>query len=312
MAVEAARRPSVVTPGNHDGVHLGHRALVRAARERAARDGLETLAMFFDPHPTAVLSPERAPVLLTTPSRRVDILRSAGADDVLVLPFTPEFASLSPRAFVEEVLIRRCAAKAVVVGPDFQFGHKRAGTIDTLRELGAEYGYDVIVVPPVMFEGAPSSSTRIRKGLAEGDVRAAAGMLTRVHDVDGVVVEGDRRGRTIGFPTANLRIEAGAVPADGVYAVVARRLDEPGGPRLLGVANLGARPTFDRDRSFEVHLFDFDASIYGERLRVGFVERLRGVEKFPSLDALVARIHLDCDAARVALAAVPEERLGWL
>lgn len=312
MANEASRRPSVVTPGNHDGVHLGHRALVRAARERGAAEGLATLAMFFDPHPTAVLSPERAPVLLTPPERRVEILRRAGADDVLVLPFTPAFASLSPRAFVEEVLIRRCAARSVVVGPDFQFGHKRAGTIATLRELGGEYGFDVIVVPPVMFEGAPSSSTRIRKVLGEGDVRAAAGMLTRVHDVDGVVIEGDRRGRTIGFPTANLRVDAGAMPSDGVYAVIAKRLDAADGTVLTGVANLGTRPTFDRDKSFEVFLFDFDASIYGERLRVGFVDRIRGVERFESLDALVAQIRRDCETAKARISAAPKELLSWL
>jgi len=271
--------------------------------------------MFFDPHPTAVLTPERAPVLLTRPERRVEILRRVGADDVVVLPFTTEFACLSPREFAAEVLIRRCGARAVVVGPDFQFGHKRAGTIDTLRELGGEYGYDVIVVPPVMFEGAPSSSTRIRRVLAEGDVRTARGMLARVHDVDGTVVEGDRRGRTIGFPTANLSVDGGALPGDGVYSVVARRIDasgEEGSTILEGVANLGARPTFDRDRSFEVHLFDFDRSIYGERLRVGFVERVRGVTKFASLEALVAQIRNDCDTARAQIASMPKEFASWL
>lgn len=302
----------MVTPGNHDGVHLGHRALVTAARQRARKEGLATLAMFFDPHPTAVLTPDRAPVLLTRPDRRVEVLEQAGADEVLVLPFTAEFASLSPRAFVEEVLIRRCGARAVVVGPDFQFGHKRAGTIDTLRELGRELGYEVIVVPPVMFEGAPSSSTRIRKLLCDGDVRTAARMLTRVHDVDGLVVQGDQRGRTIGFPTANLVVDVGALPGDGVYSVVARRIDTNDRTALHGVANLGARPTVGRDKTFEVHLFGFDRTIYGETLRVGFVDRVRDVTRFESVDALVAQIARDCETAKRQLAEIPKELIAWL
>ncbi len=182
-----------MTPGNHDGVHLGHRALVDAAKARAARDGLVTTAMFFDPHPTSLLAPERAPTLLTSPTRRVEILKGAGADEVFVMPFDEEFASLTPRAFAEKVLVETCGARCVVVGPDFHFGTKRSGNVQTLRALGEELGYDVIVVPPALFEGEPSSSTRIRKCLREGDVVAAAGMLTRVHEVTGKVVHGDHR-----------------------------------------------------------------------------------------------------------------------
>lgn len=293
-------------------MHLGHRALVREARQRAARDGLDTLAMFFDPHPTAMLAPERAPTLLTTPERRVTLLRAAGADDVVVMPFTPHFAGLSPREFAETVLIEACAAKSVVVGPDFHFGHKRSGNIDTLRELGVELGYDVIVVPPVMWSDAPSSSTRIRRMLADGDVLAAASMLTRVHDVDGEVVHGDHRGRTLGFPTANLRGDGCMLPADGVYAVVAKRVSDPSGRTLRGVANLGARPTVDRTPTFEVHLFDFDETIYGETLRVGFVERLRGIVRFDGLLALKAQIARDAEAAKAALDGAEKGWLAWL
>ncbi len=268
--------------------------------------------MFFDPHPTAVLTPERAPTLITSPARRIEVLEQAGADEVLALPFTPAFASMSPREFAESVLVETCRARAVVVGPDFHFGHRRSGNIDTLRTLGTELGYEVIVVPPVMFEGEPSSSTRIRRVLMDGDVVQAAGMLTRVHDVDGRVIEGDRRGRTIGFPTANLAVDVGMLPADGVYAVIARRLDDPGSTTLAGVANLGLRPTVDRDRTFEVHLFDFDAEIYGETLRVGFVERLRGVARFDGIEALRAQIARDADHARDALSRAPKEWLRWL
>lgn len=303
--------PSIVTPGNHDGVHVGHRALVRAAKERATREGLRTLAMFFDPHPTSVLAPERAPTLLTTPARRETLLRGAGADDVLVLPFDETFASMSPTAFVEEVLVARCGARGVVVGPDFHFGHKRAGNIDMLCALGATHGFDVTVVPPVIVGDAPSSSTRIRACLRDGDVETAARMLTRVHEVEGRVIEGDKRGRTIGFPTANLGEIAVQRPGDGVYAVLVRRLDRDG-PLLAGVANVGVRPTVDAGRSFEVHLLDFEGDLYGERLRVGVVSRLRGEQKFSSLDALVAQIGRDVANARDALSTPNREHLTWL
>jgi riboflavin kinase/FMN adenylyltransferase len=303
--------PSIVTPGNHDGVHLGHRALVHAARARAAGEGLRTLAMFFDPHPTSVLAPERAPTLLTTPTRRAGLLRSAGADDVLVLPFDQTFASMSPEAFVEEVLVSRCAARGVVVGPDFHFGHKRTGNIDTLRALGHVHGFDVTVVEPVMVEGSPSSSTRIRACLREGDVTAAATMLARLHEVEGVVVEGDKRGRTIGFPTANLADICVQCPADGVYAVVVRVLERDA-PLLFGVANVGVRPTMAAGRSFEVHVFDFEGDLYGARLRVGLAQRLRGEQRFSSLDALVAQIGADVGAARAALTTLRQEWLTWL
>jgi riboflavin kinase/FMN adenylyltransferase len=306
-------RPSVVAPGNHDGVHLGHRALIDAAKARASRDGLLTLAMFFDPHPTQVLAPERAPTLLTLPERRVELLERVGADRALVLPFDAEFAATPPRAFAERVLRDACNARCVVVGPDFHFGARRSGNVDTLRALGEELGYDVIVVPPVTFEGEPSSSTRIRRLLVEGRVEEAAGMLLRFHDVSGLVVEGYRRGRTIGFPTANLAVDPVLLPADGVYAVVARRLDLPSAPLLLGVANLGVRPTLAAGRSVEVHLFDFDGDLYGARLRIGFVARLRDEMKFDGLDALRAQIAEDAEAARAALEAALADptRRGW-
>jgi riboflavin kinase/FMN adenylyltransferase len=259
-----------------------------------------------------VLAPDRAPTLLTTPMRRVEILKRAGADEVLVMPFDEVFASMPPRTFAEKVLIEACGARCVVVGPDFHFGHRRSGNVETLRALGRELGYDVVVVEPVLFEGKPSSSTRIRACLREGDVISAAGMLVRFHEIAGTVVHGDHRGRTIGFPTANLACEDVQLPKDGVYAVVARRLDDTKRVLLGGVANLGVRPTMAAGRSFEVHLFDFDDDLYGAQLRVGLVARLRGEERFPSLDALKAQIAKDCDAARDAVLHAPTEWLSWL
>ena len=305
--------PSVVTPGNHDGVHLGHRALIDAAKKTADQHGWKTLGMFFNPHPTALLAPERAPVLLTSIERRVEIMRRAGCDDVLVLPFDNEFARLTPNEFVQTVLVDACHAKGVVVGPDFHFGHKRSGNIETLRAWGGEDAFLVELVQPVMVGNEAVSSTRIRRVLREdGDVEAAAVMMTRLHEIAGEVVRGDQRGRELGFPTANLDVEPLQLPKDGVYSVVARLLDEPGAELLHGVANLGNRPTFGAGRSVEVHLFGFEGEIYGKRMRIGFASRIRGEAKFDGLEPLKAQIDRDCDAAKNALQRTSPELARWI
>src|SRR5690606_9835633 len=267
-----------------------------------------------DPHPTQLLAPERAPTLLTTPRRRAELLRRAGADEVLVLPFDEPFAATPPRVFAEEILRDRCDARAVVVGPDFHFGAKRAGNVDTLRTLGGELGYGVIVVPPVTYGDSVSSSTRIRRLLREGEVEEASHLLCRFHEVDGEVVTGQQRGRTIGFPTANLDCEPVQLPMDGVYAVVGRRLDVPDAPLLRGVANLGVRPTMAAGRSVEAHFFDFDGDLYGARLRVAFTNRLRAEQKFSGIDELKAQIARDAVEARARLAELftDAERKEWL
>ncbi|MDQ3033978.1 MAG: bifunctional riboflavin kinase/FAD synthetase [Myxococcota bacterium] len=302
-------RSSAVVPGNHDGVHAGHRALIAEARRRAERASLEVVALTFDPHPLTVLTPERAPVPLTTIERRKELLRDAGADDVVVARFDAAYASRPPDEFVEHVLLRDLSAKVIVVGPDFRFGAARTGTIERLRELGAQHELEIGEVAPVELEGIGRvSSTRIREALREGDVERAAVMLGRVHELAGTVIEGNRRGRTIGFPTANLDADPILMPADGVYAVVARVIaPEPlaarhGGALLRGVANLGTRPTFAAGRSVEVHLFDFEGDLYGARLRVGFAHRLRGERKFDGIDALREQIARDAASARAQLA----------
>jgi riboflavin kinase/FMN adenylyltransferase len=298
----------VIAPGNHDGVHLGHRALIRSARAYAHSHGLETCALTFDPHPAAVVDASRGKAMLTQVPRRQELLRSAGADRVRVQNFTPEFAALSPEAFVEALLAK--GARALVVGPDFRFGSGRAGDVDLLHRLARERGFDVLIEPPVVLDGQRVSSTAIRETLCAGDVLHASQLLGRLHELTGQVVRGDQRGRTIGFPTANLDPEPVLPPLDGVYAVRAHVLGAVGAKaRALydGVANLGTRPTFAAGRSLEVHLFDFDRDIYGAQLRVGFVARVRGEQRFSGLPELRAQIARDCDSAREALQRSPAQ-----
>jgi riboflavin kinase/FMN adenylyltransferase len=302
--------PKVIAPGNHDGVHLGHQALVRTARRHAQAHGLRACALTFDPHPVALVAPERAPTPITTIARRTELLLAAGADEVLVQPFTREFANLSAEEFLQALLARE--ARALVVGPDFRFGKNRSGDVGLLERWGAANGLAVIVEPPVRLEGERVSSSAVREAIARGDVAHAAVLLGHVTDLTGLVTEGDRRGRSIGFPTANLATEPVLHPPDGVYAVVARVLDREPRVLLRGVANLGIRPTFAAGRSVEVHLFDFDGDLYGTRLRVGLVTRLREERKFPGLPALRAQITLDCETARGTLQSADEDLWRWI
>jgi riboflavin kinase / FMN adenylyltransferase len=302
--------PGVIAPGNHDGVHLGHQALVRTARTYAHAHGLAAVALTFHPHPAAVVSPEGGPLPLTTVQRRRELLLSAGADDVIVQPFTPDFARLPPDEFVRALSDR--GARAWVVGPDFRFGQNRAGDVDLLQSLAKRHGFEVIVEQPVRVDGERVSSSAVRALIAQGQVELATHLLGHVHDLDGEVVRGYQRGRTLGFPTANLATDPVLHPADGVYAVVARALDREPRRACSGIANLGTRPTFAAERSVEVHLFDFDGDLYGARLRVGFVQRIRSQTKFPDADALKSQIALDCQAARATLQAAGEETWAWI
>jgi riboflavin kinase/FMN adenylyltransferase len=293
--------PVVLTLGNFDGVHLGHQAILRRtlafARERRARAGLLT----FHPHPARVLAPEKAPPLLVPLRGKIELLAASGIDFVWIARFSRPFSQMSPEGFVRDYMLARVDLAGMVVGDNVSFGYKRAGNASVLRELGARFGFEVEVVGPVLREDTRVSSTAVRTAVARGDADAAARLLGRPHAVWGRVEGGARRGREIGFPTANLRPSGGLLPADGVYAVRAAT----GGTVHAGVANVGFRPTFEEHRrTLEVHLFDFDRDLYRQRMRVDFVARLRDEVRFSSVDALVRQINRDVDQARRALGCV--------
>ncbi len=292
-----ALRGGAVAIGNFDGVHAGHRALLDVLRAEAALVGGPSVVYTFDPAPTAVLVPERHPPRICSVEARVHALGEQGVDVVVIDRFTPAMAAHPAGWFADEVLGRRLGARSVVLGWDARFGHGREGDADALRAWLPEVR--VNAVPAHVVEDAPVSSSRVRRLVAAGSVEEAAALLGRPHVLHGTVVHGDARGRTIGFPTANLVLDTELLPAHGVYAVRAR---VDGGERLAGVMNLGVRPTVNGTRlSPEVHLLDFAGDIYGRSLHVELVARVREERRFPSLDALVAQIGADVVTARALL-----------
>lgn len=289
---------SGVAVGVFDGVHRGHVTVIAQLLSRCRKEGLVPGVLTFDPHPVEVLAPAQAPPLLTRIDRRIELLRQLGVEWVGVLDLR-DIRSMSPEEFVTSVLIAKANVRLVSVGLDFRFGRDRTGDVATLDELGRRHGFDVAAVELVADEEGVISSTRIRQLVMAGRVSEAAALLGRPHRVSGVVVRGDARGGTLGYPTANLPLPAGlAVPADGIYAVRVR-----GAIEADGVASLGVRPTFGTSgvRLLEVHVFDFSGDLYGKTLDVDFVERLRGEERFDSVEALVDQMDKDAMAARQIL-----------
>ncbi len=296
-----ARHPYPVTAiGNFDGVHLGHRAILKAAIDRARAAGGTAFALTFDPLPAKLLAPDRAPQLILAPDDKLELLRLSGIDGVIVLNFTLELSLLAPRDFVRDYLRGKIGVREVVVGHSVSFGHNRAGNAAMMVELGREFGFDVDVVGPVKIGGIEVSSTKVRELIGTGDLRAAARLLGRYHFLSGQVVRGRERGRTIGYPTANLASETECIPPDGVYA--ARVILGDGA--YPSIANIGMRPTFSESaRSIEAHIFDFTRDIYGTRIKLEPIERIRPERKFDNADALKAQIALDLSKAREILSA---------
>jgi riboflavin kinase/FMN adenylyltransferase len=291
--LERPLREPVVAIGNFDGVHRGHAFLFAEARRLSASQRGEAAVLTFDPHPAKVLAPAFAPPLITPLERKLELIAASGIDACVVQPFDIAFAAHTPAEFIEDVLVRGLGVKEVVVGWDFTFGQKRAGNVDTLRADGR---FAVHAVPPVAIDGLVCSSTKVREFVAEGRVDGAMLILGRAHEVEGEVVRGDGRGRTIGVPTANLRPRTELLPKNGVYAGWGEAL----GQRWAAAINIGTNPTFAAERPvvIEAHLLDCSADLYGATLRLGFEERLRSEERFPSVEALVAQIKQDVERVR--------------
>ena len=290
--------PHAVTIGNFDGLHLGHQAMLARLKTVARERSLPTCVLSFEPHPREFFTPDQAPARLSSLREKAEYLRQLGIDRLHVFRFDRAFSALSAEAFVKRVLAHTLQARYVLVGDDFRFGAERAGDFALLQATGQSLGIDVESLPTVEVAGERSSSTAVRTALAHGDLGHAARLLGRPYSISGRVVHGDKLGRDIGFPTANIQLKHNRPPLMGIFAVELHGLN---GAPLPGVASLGKRPTVkspDAVPVLEVHLFDFNTAIYGRRVRVDFLHKLRDEEKYPDLDSLVAQIQRDVNNAK--------------
>lgn len=287
----------VLALGNFDGVHRGHRKILERLRRVASERGSTSVVMTFDPHPPRVVRPDKAPPLLMTMAQKLEAIADAGVQGTAIVRFTRELSQWEPETFVRQVLVEWLHVSEVWVGANFLFGHDRAGNFTLLRALGARLGFNTEKIDPVRYKDFVVSSTRVRRLVGEARVDEAGALLGHQYFIDGVVEPGDARGRTIGFPTANLRTDNELLPPNGVYATTAR----VGDVVYPSVTNIGVRPTVDDSGAvrIETHLFGFDKDIYGTQIRVGFVQRLRDERAFASIEALRAQIESDCARARV-------------
>jgi riboflavin kinase/FMN adenylyltransferase len=299
----------VVTIGVFDGIHRGHQSIIAEAVRIAAQRGVPSVLITFVPHPSEVVRPGSHPPVLTSIVRRAELVEELGVDVFCALPFTLEFSKMAPDEFVHHALVDRLHASAVVVGENFRFGHKAAGDVALLAKLGQTFGFTAHGIPLLKEGDTPLSATYVRSCVTAGDMVTAARVLGRPHRVDGVVERGDQRGRELGFPTANLRTDPWtAIPADGVYAGRVVRLDEwgrtvPGPPLGTAAISIGTNPTFEvRQRRLEAYILDFTGDLYGATLGIEFIERLRGMEKFDSVEALIDQMHADVERTRAVMA----------
>ena len=293
-------RGAVIALGNFDGFHLGHQAVAKVATDWAKAEGRPAIIATFDPHPVRHFKPDAEPFRLTSLDQRERLFTAAGADAMLVFEFGADLANTSAEDFVEKLLVERFGAAGVVTGEDFTFGHKRGGNMDIMRDLGAPLGLSAKTVGPVSDTEGVISSSRIREALQAGDCETATRLLTRPFAIAGQVIHGDKNGRKLGYPTANVDMSHYLRPKYGIYAVRGRL---PDGRVLNGAANLGIRPTFDPPKELlEPYFFDFAEDLYGQTIEVELHKFLRGEQKFGNLDALMEQMKHDCDAAREYLA----------
>ncbi|MBI4745873.1 MAG: bifunctional riboflavin kinase/FAD synthetase [Deltaproteobacteria bacterium] len=284
--------------GNFDGIHLGHQALLKKAMELSLESGVDSVAFTFDPHPIKVLAPEKYLPLITPTEKKIKIMEELGISAVICAEFNLDFANLHPRSFVKNVLVDTIGARDVVVGFNYAFGKGKQGGTEFLRSMGEEYGFRLHVVDPVKIGGAVVSSSKVREAIWGGNVKLAFTLLGRPYDMEGVVVQGRKRGKILGFPTANIETKGELFPKSGVYASVLVL----NGNRYNAVANVGKHPTFPDDPfSVEAHIFDFNYDIYGEKVDLLFIERIRDDVAFPTPAALVAQISQDVLKAKEIL-----------
>ncbi len=298
-SLDEVPKRTVLTIGNFDGVHLGHREIFRRVVHKArALDGTSAV-LTFEPHPLRLLAPERAPLRINTPDEKVRLLEASCIDLLAILAFTHELAKLPAADFVEEILLRRLGLCHLVVGYDYAFGRNREGDAEFLAVQAARHGFGLDVLEPIQAGAEAYSSTRIRQAVGSGQVASAVKILGRNFTLDGLVIHGDGRGRKLGFPTANLSVEKELLPKEGVYAVKVKWRDD----YFDAVVNIGQRPTFvGAEPSLEIHLLDFQGDLYGERLRIYFVERLRDEKRFSSVAELQRSVDSDIGTARSLLA----------
>ncbi|MBN2644324.1 MAG: bifunctional riboflavin kinase/FAD synthetase [Desulfuromonadaceae bacterium] len=290
---------AVVTLGNFDGVHLGHREIFRRVVRSARQRGGTSVVCTFNPHPLKMLAPQQAPRLINTAEEKERLIAASAVDVMLQIPFTPELASLTPEQFVDDILLKTIGVEHLIVGYDYAFGKGRAGSVGFLQRQGHEKGFTVDVFGPVQFQGQVLSSTRVRQTILRGDVAGAVDLLGRHFNLEGRVVHGDNRGHQLGFATANLETDKELLPPAGVYAAKVRHGDN----EFDAVVNLGQKPTFGEHAfSIEVHLLDFSGDLYDQTLRLYFVDRLREEKRFPSAQALISAIRQDVATARQKLA----------
>jgi len=293
---------AVITIGNFDGVHIGHQALFHEAIEKAETIGGTSVAMTFEPHPLRVMNPNNHPPLITLYEQKAELIERTGLNVLICVPFTLEFAALSAEQFVRDVLVQKIGMKAIVVGQDYSFGKNRQGDLDLLKSFGPEYGFEVIVAAWINSARALAeriSSTKIRQLIKDGRMEQAEKMLGRNYQLRGIVVTGrDRGGKVLGIPTANINLQDELCPKTGIYAVTV----ECEGKQHRGVANIGYSPTFeDHEFTVEVHILDFSDNIYGKKIRVNFIKRIRDEIKFSNISELIDQIKLDIAAAREIL-----------
>ena len=294
---------SVITLGNFDGIHRGHQELVRMVIRRARDIKGRSIVVTFRPHPLKVLAPEKCPPLISIYEEKIQLFEKLGIDVLVKIPFSLHFAEMSPRAFVKGILCDLLGAKEIFVGYNYKFGKGREGNTETLKQMGKEYGFSVHEVEQISVGGEVISSTKIRQMLTAGEVEHAAKLLGRPYAIIGIVIKGDSRGKSLGFPTANIASKHAIIPSNGVYAVKLLAREKC----LDGVVNIGLRPTFDtKSLAIEVHVFDFNEDLYGEEITLFFIGKLREERKFETAEALIGQIRKDIGTAKEVLALTPE------